>query len=98
MIRETVPGKITIFFVAPLLAFPLKKLRIVALYLLTTFRTLALGGGFFGVSLFHFKNTLNTAGSLQLKANCVDIVSNYQRLEKTRKGTDICERESPVGG
>jgi hypothetical protein len=82
-----------------LLAFPFKKLRIVALYLLSTFRTLALGGGFFGVSLFHFKKTLNTAGGLQLKANCgVDIVSNYQRLEKRRKGTDICERESPVGG
>jgi hypothetical protein len=34
------------FLVAPLLAFPLKKPRIVALYLLTTFRTLALVGAF----------------------------------------------------
>jgi len=45
MIREAVPDNITYFLVAPLLAFPLRKPRIVALYLLS-FGTLALVGAF----------------------------------------------------
>jgi len=42
------------FFIAPLLAFPLKKLRIVALYLLTRSKNLPLRSS--GESLFRFEN------------------------------------------
>ena len=49
------------FFVAPLLAFPLKKLRIVALYLLSSSRNLPLRS--IGVSFFCFENTLKPASS-----------------------------------
>jgi hypothetical protein len=53
MIREAVPDKDNHFFVAPLLAFPLKKLRIVALYLLFISRNLPLRST--GVSFFVLK-------------------------------------------
>jgi len=49
------------FFVAPLLAFPLKKLRIVALYLLSSSRNLPLRST--GVSFSRFENTLKTASN-----------------------------------
>ena len=49
------------FFVAPLLAFPLKKLSIVALYLLSRSRNLPLRST--GVSFSRLENTLKTASS-----------------------------------
>jgi hypothetical protein len=49
------------FFVAPLLAFPLKKLRIVALYLLSSSKNLPLRS--IEVSFFCFENTLKPASS-----------------------------------
>jgi len=49
------------FFIAPLLAFLLKKLRVVALYLLSRSRNLPLRST--GVSFSRLENTLKTASS-----------------------------------